>query len=73
MAKYIHDSLAAIFKKIGSRENSKEVRQAYHKNNILFMIEYSWVVVESSCGFYLIFEEITRIITIVIYWDIRIL
>lgn len=25
MAKYIHDSLAAIFKKIGSRENSKEV------------------------------------------------
>ena len=33
MAKYIHDSLAAIFKKIGSRENSKEVRQAYHQNN----------------------------------------
>lgn len=25
MAKFIHNSLAAIFKKIGARENSKEV------------------------------------------------
>ena len=37
------------------------------------MIDYTGVVVESSCGLYLIFEEITRIITSVIHFYIHIL